>query len=260
MARSDIQTVLITGGSGGIGLSLAKRFAADSFRIVLVARKSPRLAKAVRDLRKSGAEVLSAPADLSKPEAAAKLKRTLDRKGIGVDILINNAGFGIVGPFVATSPQREREMLALNVTALVELCKLYAPEMAAQKSGRIMNVASVAAFLPGPLMATYYASKAFVRSFSWALAEELEPMGVSVTCFCPGPTRTGFASTASAGKSTMFKGGGGADVDTVADAGYRGLLRGKREVVPGLRNRVGTFLLRLVPTRSAARIALRADS
>ena len=259
-SESATPTVLITGGSGGIGLALAERFAADSYRVVLVARRSPRLTKAAAGLRKSGADVLAAPADLAAPGAAGKLKRRLDRRQVHIDILINNAGFGLAGPFVATSPKRERELLALNISALVELCKLYAPELVARKSGRIMNVASVAAFLPGPLMASYYASKAFVRSFSWALAEELEPMGVSVTCLCPGPTQTGFAATARAGQSAMFKGGGGARVDRVADAGYRGLLRGKREVVPGLTSRLGTWLLRILPTRAAARIALRADS
>lgn len=238
---------------------MAELFTADRYRIILVARKSTRLTKAAAQLRKSGAEVLAVPADLSTPNAAAVLKKRLDKKKIRVDVLVNNAGFGLAGPFVATSPKRETEMLNLNVTALVELCKLYAPEMAARKSGRILNVASVAAFLPGPLMSGYYASKAFVRSFSWALAEELEPMGVTVSCLCPGPTATRFAKTAGAGDNPNFA-KGGLSVEAVARAGYRGLLRGKREVVPGLKYRIGTLLLRFVPTRSAARVALRVDS
>jgi short-subunit dehydrogenase len=255
---SSRPTALVTGASGGIGFEISRHLLGRGFQVIAVARPGKKLDRAVKQLAADG-PVTKQPADLARPGAAATLKRALDRKRMTVDILVNNAGFGITGPFVAIGPKQEAELIAVNISALTDLCKLYAPEMVARKSGRILNVASVAAFLPGPLMATYYASKAYVRSFSWALAEELEPMGVSVTVLCPGPTQTGFAGAAGATDTSMFD-SKAADAASVARAAVSGLLAGKREVVPGLKYRLGVWLIRLLPTRVAARLALRADS
>src|SRR6478736_4713888 len=190
---------LITGASSGIGTALAKLCLAAGYDVVLVARRRDvleRLAEAW------GPRASVLPADLSQPDAPrAIFERLGDRP---VEILINNAGVGIRGPFAETDWDEEARLLHLNVTALAHLTKLFLPAMLARKSGRVLNVASTAAFVPGPLMAMYYASKAFVRSFSEALREELQGSGVTVTALCPGPTRTNFMATAGIANTKLF--------------------------------------------------------
>ena len=247
---------LITGASGGIGEALARLFAAGGYDLALVARREEKL-------RALGAALASAhglrahvlPADLSDASATRALVDRLERDGLAVDVLVNNAGFAVGGPFAETPENAEMDMLRVNVVALVQLSKLLLPGMVARRSGKILNVASTAAFVPGPLMAGYYASKAYVLSLSEALAVETEGTGVTVTVLCPGPTATGFAEVAGVGHSGLFSGGGVMGVDEVARAAYDGLMAGKRVVIPGARNRALAFSSRLAPRRVLAMIA-----
>ena len=194
------------------------------------------------------------PVDLANPHAPAQILDEL--AGATVDCLVNNAGFGLGGPFSQTSRAVELDMLQVNVTSLVELTKLFLPAMVARKTGRIMNVASTAAFQPGPLMAIYFASKAFVLSFSEAIAEELAGSGVTVTALCPGPTASDFQRRAGIENSKLVKNQslGMMTAEEVARAGYRGMLAGKVIVIPGFLNKVGVQSLRLGP-RSIVRKA-----
>lgn len=252
------KTALITGGSGGIGLELAKLFVSDGYQVVLVGRSRKHLADAAKALGKRQ-KVLTIASDLSHPGAAADVYRTLQRKKITVDALVNNAGYGLHGPFLATSPADEQAMIRVNVATLTDFCKLLAPAMAARGAGRILNVASVAGFYPGPLMAVYYATKAFVVSFSQALNVELAANGVSVTCLCPGPTKTNFFKRADYGDARML-GRSAMTSAEVARIGYRGLIRGKRLVVPGFRNKLAVLGTRFVGRRAAARFAMISNS
>jgi short-subunit dehydrogenase len=179
-----------------------------------------------------------------------------------IEVLINNAGFGLSGAFVDTDLVRELEMIQLNVVSLVILTKLLAKEMVERKRGKILNVASTAAFQPGPLMAIYYATKTFVLSFSEALAEELKESGVTVTALCPGPTATQFSKRAELEKSRLFQGGIVAVLDpvTVAKIGYEGLIKGQRVVIPGLINKLGVLSVRVTPRRLVAQIARRLNN
>lgn len=245
---------LITGASGGIGFELAKLFAADGARLVLVARDEARL--------RAAAAMLPAPAvgqhvpiaiDLARPGAARDLVARHGRDGLTVDALINNAGFGSYGALVETDPDETTAMLMTNVLALTELTAGILPGMVARGRGRVLNVASTAAFLPGPRMAAYYASKAYVLSFSEAIAEEVAGSGVTVTALCPGPTRTGFAGRSGAHRSRAFQ-GGLATPGAVARAGYAGMRRGTRVVVPGVTNRLAVASVRLVPRRLLTRL------
>jgi short-subunit dehydrogenase len=189
--------VLITGASSGIGLELAKVFASRMHSIVLVARDPARLDKASREIRGTyGVNAFVVSKDLAAPNAAGEVFSELQREDIQVSILVNNAGFGLAGAFAENNLQMYLEMIQVNMTALVELTHLLLQPMLARGEGKILNVASTAAFQPGPLMSIYYASKAFVFSFSYALAEELEGTGVTVTTVCPGPTRSNFHARA----------------------------------------------------------------
>ncbi|MCR9144295.1 MAG: SDR family oxidoreductase [bacterium] len=240
------QTALITGASTGIGYELAKCCAADGMDLILVARNQKRLEEVAAELQAAHqikAEVIAA--DLSQPKAAADIFKKLgaDR---AVDILINNAGFGTSGKFAELPLQGEIDMIEVNVTSLVRLSHLLLPGMLARKSGRIMNVASTAAFQPGPLMANYYASKAYVLSFSEALYEEVRKDGVSVTAFCPGATETPFFDRAKM-DNVRLRNGSVMAADKAARIGYRGMLRGKVIVIPGLLNRMLAFSVRITP-------------
>jgi short-subunit dehydrogenase len=178
----------------------------------------------------------------------------LAERAINVDYLVNNAGFGIYGEFSRGSVEEDLEMMQLNMIALVHLTKLFLPQMLTRKSGRIMNVASTAAFQPGPLMAIYYATKAFVLSFSEAIANELKASGVSVTCLCPGATKTEFAKRANMESSRLFK-LGAAEAGAVARAGYEGMMQGKTLVIPGVRNKLMAQSVRLAPRKMVTAIA-----
>jgi len=205
--HSTSRAVLITGASRGIGLELAKLFARDGFDLVLVARNESDLANVADELRRNdGVSVTVIPKDLSLPTAAEELYQELQREDIEVDILVNNAGFGLYGPFSSTDLRKELQMMQLNMVTLTQLVKRFLPEMLGRRSGKILNVSSTAAFTPGPNVAVYFASKAYVQSFTEALAEELKGTGVSATALCPGPTSTDFAERAGMAETRLFGG------------------------------------------------------
>jgi short-subunit dehydrogenase len=246
---------LVTGASGGIGYELARLLATGGHNLVLVARSGNLLEEMARELETDfGVRVTPMAMDLSDPEAADRLYEALTAEGAEVEVLVNNAGFGTYGDFAATDLGAELAMLQVNLVALTHFTKLFLRPMLERGSGRILNVASTAAFQPGPRMAVYFATKAYVLSFSEALAEELAGSGVSVTVLCPGPTQTGFQKRASMGTSAMGREFGMADAHSVARAGYEGMLSGRRVVIPGLRNRVGTRLPRFLPRRLVTRM------
>jgi short-subunit dehydrogenase len=229
-------TALVTGASGGIGEELARLFAADGHSLVLVARSRDKLARLAEELKqKHGVSARVLAADLARPESPQEIFAELQGVGVHVDALVNNAGFGSYGPFAETDLKSELELLQVNVVALTHLTKLFLPAMLGRRRGYVMNVASTAAFQPGPLMAVYYASKAYVLSFSEALANECEGSNVRVSALCPGPTETGFVAAAGMGDSKLFD-RAVMDARTVAEAGYRGMLAGKTVVIPGFRN------------------------
>ncbi len=246
---------LVTGASSGIGMQLARLFAADRIDLVLVARRAQELESLAADLRnESGVAVTVLPLDLAQPGAARALFAALQSRSLVVTDLCNNAGFGLFGLFQDTALDDEAAMIQLNITALTELTELCLPPMVASHDGRILNVASTASFQPGPYMAVYYASKAYVLSFSEALATELKGSGVTVTALCPGPTRTGFQTRAAMHHSALLKNVALTAVDDVARSGYRAMQHGKRVVIPGWINRIGVFSTPLLPRWMSAAI------
>ncbi|HEX7680326.1 MAG TPA: SDR family oxidoreductase [Thermoanaerobaculia bacterium] len=252
------RTALITGASSGIGLELARLFAADKWDVALVARTEPKLRELAAQLEKEhGITVHVVAADLSRPEAPAEIVKTLTDRGIAIEALVNNAGFGLSGEFVKSDLTAELEMIQVNVTALTHLTKLVLPPMVERKRGAILNVASTASFQPGPLMAVYYATKAYVLSFSEAIADELRNTGVTVTALCPGPTATGFASAANVEGSLLFKMTRPARSSDVARAGYEAMKRGTRVVVPGMKNKLLAQSVRISPRRLVTAIVRR---
>ena len=250
------KTVLITGASSGIGLELADLFASDGYRLVLVARNRAALRQLGDQLQsRYGVEVRISPKDLAHPAAPIELYQELQEANIVLDVLVNNAGFGGSGAFLQTDWNNESEMIHVNIVALTHLSKLFLPQIRARE-GKLLNVASVAAFAAGPYMAIYYASKAFVLPFSEALAEELSGTGTTVTCLCPGPVITNFQQRAHLGeshtKSPLL-----VDVREVARAGYEGMKQGKRLVIPGWKNRLLTEGLRLTPRSLVTKVISR---
>lgn len=213
-------TVLITGASGGIGYELAKLFARGHFNLVLVARSGDKLTQVASELETTGANIRIVTLDLSDPCAPKSLFDQLQRENIAIDILINNAGFGVYGEFAEMPDSEILGQIDLNIRALTELTHLFLPPMISRRNGKIMNVASVAGFQPGPLMAVYYATKAYAISFSEAITNELQGSGVKVTCFCPGATHTGFAVRAGIEQSRLFS-LGAMSAERVALDGYR---------------------------------------
>ena len=250
-------TALVTGASAGIGLALARRFAAAGYNLALTARRGEQLRTLAGELAPLGVAVHVFPLDLAAADGPRLLYEQVTAAGVTVDVLVNNAGFGTLGPFLETDLERELAMVRLNAAAVVELCGRFVPGMLARKQGRVLNVASTAGFQPGPLMAIYYASKAFVLSFSEALWDETRGTGVTVTALCPGPVRTEFSDVAGMNETNLFSGPNVMPVDAVADAGFRGTLRGKRLVIPGFLNRVLTTLVRFAPRRLVLRIVRR---
>lgn len=248
--------VLITGASSGIGLELARCFAADQFPLVLVARNAARLNEIAQELgERHGIQSRVVARDLAENSAAENVFEAV--RDLNVSILVNNAGLGFYGAFANANLNEQRQMLQVNVSALVELTHLFVQPMLARRAGRILNVASTAAFQPGPLVNVYYASKAFVYSFSYALAEELSGTGVTVTALCPGTTHTNFFSRGRFGATrapfTM-------DAKTVAVAGYRGLMRGKRVVIPGIFNKVTSAFAKRLPESLTTSVVKRIHS
>jgi uncharacterized protein len=249
-------TALITGASGGIGYELAKLFAKDHHNLVLVARSGPRLTQVADELqRQFGITVRTFALDLTDPAAPQSLFAQLHSEGVAVDFLVNNAGYGRFGEFADVPVEESLGQIQLNITALTNLTRLFLGPMLERRSGRIMNVASTAGFQPGPLMAVYYATKAYVISFSEALANELADKGITVTCLCPGATETGFAGRAGNDESRLFKKLRPMDAKTVARAGYRGLLKGKTLAIPGFRNWLVAESVRVSPRKMVTAIS-----
>lgn len=248
---------LVTGASAGIGKELARRFARGGHDLVLTARRADELRALADELRPAGVAAHVFPADLSDPATPRRLFDEIATAGLTIDVLVNNAGVGVYGPFADASPDRLLAMLRVNVLALTELARLFLPGMVSRGRGRVLNVASTAAFQPGPLMAGYYATKAYVLSLSEALAHELRGTGVTVTCLCPGPTRTEFGAAAAMDGSRLFDSPNVMDAAPVADAGYRATMRGRRVVIPGLWNRLGAFATRFVPRSLLMRVVER---
>ena len=238
---------LITGASSGIGLELARLFARDGRGLVLVARRREKLQELARELTgRHGVSVRVIAKDLAAASAPAEIAAELASDQIPVETLVNNAGFGIQGPFLGTDLGQELEMIRVNVTALTELTRRFLPQMKQRGAGRILNVASTAAFQPGPLMAVYYATKAYVLSFSEALSCELAGTGITVTALCPGATQTEFHARPGMGRTKLFQ-RRVMSAEAAARAGYLGALAGRRVVIPGLKNRLMAWAVPISP-------------
>jgi short-subunit dehydrogenase len=250
--RSNL-TALITGASSGIGYDLAKEFASHGYDVVLVARSKDKLEQLTQELRTTyGIKAVVLAQDLSAVGTPQTIFEQTEKSGITVDILINNAGFGSYGLFHELDLQKELEMIQLNISALVYLTRLFLPGMVARHQGKILNVASTAAFQPGPLMAVYSATKVFILHFSEAIANELEGTGVTVTALCPGRTETGFEARAVMQDSKLMQSGLMSSA-SVAKAGYAALMQGKTLLIPGFPNRMIVGLLRLMPRKLVTR-------
>lgn len=250
------RTALITGASRGIGRELARLFGRDGYDLVLVARSADLLDRLGAELSTAhGIRSRILTADLADPSAAEAIAEQLREAPVAVDVLVNNAGYGTYGPFASTDLAETLGLLRVNILVLTHLTRLFLPAMLERRAGRILNVASTAAFQAGPLMAAYYASKAYVLHFSEALAEELRGTGVTVTTLCPGPTRTEFHRRARMESAKLLSWPFVMDAASVARAGYEGLMRGKRVVIPGLTNRMLAQAVRFVPRVVPAKIA-----
>jgi hypothetical protein len=241
---------LITGASSGLGAEFARQLSKKGRRLVLAARRKDRLDALSNELGNARAVA----ADLSKPGAVRTLLDDLDRADEQIEILVNNAGFGLRGRFVELDAAREREMIDLNIGTLTDLCRIVAPQMVERRSGAILNVASTAAFQPGPNMAVYFATKAYVLSFTEALHEELKPHGVKVSALCPGPTRTEFGEVAGIKTLGQFD-RLAMESEPVVRAGLEGLEANDAVVIPGATNKIGAWSTRLAPRSVVRRIA-----
>ncbi len=250
------ETVLITGASSGIGLELARCFAAEKSNVILVARSTDALEKLAAELRaQHQIEAHVVTADLSQADAARKIFNELQGRGTVVDVLVNNAGFGLHGGFTELPLHRQMEIIKVNVSVLVELTGLFLPGMLQRKRGGILNVGSVAGFLPGPNMAVYYASKAFVLSFSEALHEELRGTGVRVTDLCPGPTESNFSQVARSHRVRQTRARKMSAAE-VARIGHEDFRAGKCLSVPGAQNKIlASAVTRLLPRAAVRKLA-----
>lgn len=251
MASTTRQTALITGASSGIGLALAKRFAIGGYSLILVARSEDKL-KALQDelIKEHGIEAFVFSYDLIQPDATQKLFDAVQQQGLQVDVLVNNAGYGDYGEFVGSDWNKQQGMISLNVMATTHLTHLFLPGMVQRGSGRILNLSSTAAFQPGPLMSVYFATKAYILSFSEAIAAETAGTGVTVTVLCPGPTQSNFAETADMNKVAAIQNLSTDNFPTaaeVADYGYQAMQKGQVVAVHGTLNKLLTFSNRLAP-------------
>ena len=250
MARKGLgQTALVTGASMGIGVDLAECFAKDGYDLILTARSEAALKEvADRLTQKYRVKAATIALDLGQHGAGHRLADEIKSRGLAIDVLVNNAGYGIAGGFDGSDGAGQLGMIDLNVRALVELTHIYWPAMLANKRGGVLNVASTAAFQPGPLMAVYYASKAFVLSFSEALWREAQGTGVHVSCLCPGPTVSKFRERAGTGRTKLSRMGTPMSSASVADMGYGAFQKNQRVMITGTRNRIlarlGPFLPR----------------
>jgi short-subunit dehydrogenase len=244
------KVALITGASAGLGEEFARQLSKRGHRLVLAARRKDRLDALSSELGNARAIAV----DLAEKGSTAMLVADLEAAGEQVELLVNNAGYGLIGAFAELDADRQREMIDLNVGTLTDLCRAVAPGMIARKAGGIINAASTAAFQPGPRMAVYFATKAFVLSFTEALHEELKPHGVHVSALCPGPTRTEFGEVAGFGGNGMFD-RMAMQAGPVVTAGLAGLDRNNAVVVPGIMNKVGAAGTRFVPRPLLRRVA-----
>jgi hypothetical protein len=256
---SSRPVALVTGASSGIGLALARVLALEGHDLVLVARREAELQRLASDLSGwQSTESVVVPADLSTPDGAAEVARRVADAGLDIDVLVNNAGFGLQGSFADQPVEELQRMLAVNVVTLTELTRLVLPGMVARRHGRVLNVASTAAFQPGPFMAVYYASKAYVLSFTEAIAEELSGTGVTATALCPGAVPSGFQERAQFGEhSPLMRTPGVKSAEVVARAAYDGMVRGRRIVIPGSANKLGAQSIRFAPRRVVTKVVRR---
>jgi uncharacterized protein len=247
---------LVTGASSGIGADLARELARDGHDLVLTARRVAPMETLAAELSAHGADSIIIAADLSRPGGAASLASAIETRGLTVDVLINNAGLGAVGPFDRMDPVRIAEMLQVNIVALTELTRLILPGMVARGRGWVMLVGSTAGFQPGPGMAVYFATKAYVLSLGEAIAEELRGTGVTVTTLCPGPTATNFAQVAGSNELTLFNSPlrHAMSAAAVARLGYHGFKGGRRVVITGLLNRIVALGGRFAPHPISLRV------
>jgi short-subunit dehydrogenase len=249
---------LITGGSVGIGAALADVFAANGHDLILVSRNRDKLEARGRAIHTQfGVNVVCIPEDLTDPQGAPRLHEEVTGLGLEVNYLVNNAGVGLYGKFATTDLDAELKMIQLNVTSVVDLTKRFLPSMMARRSGRILNIASIAAFLPGPWMSVYFATKAFLLSWSQAIDYELKPNGITVTTLCPGPTESEFKVRAGSERSRLFE-AYVMDAPRVARVGYEAMMKGKAVAIPGLRNKMIPVAARLTPRPLIAKLSHRA--
>ncbi len=261
MAPGQRQTALITGASGGIGVDLAACFARDGYDVILTARSLGALNDvAARLSRQHGVAATPIANDLGATGGGQRLAERIAAQGLTVDVLVNNAGYGHAGALTSSDLPTQLGMIDLNVRALVELTHLFWDGMVQRRRGGVLNVASTAAFQPGPLMAVYYASKAFVLSFSEALWEEARGTGLRVSCLCPGPTQSGFRERAGTGKTRLAVASAAVPSLPVAEEGYRGWQRNKRVVVTGVRNKVLAQMTPILPRRTVLRLVRELQS
>lgn len=251
------KTALVTGASEGIGYEFCQLLAKDGYSVVLTARNQQRLEQRAAELQKYNIETVVIAEDLSKVDACKNLFRQLQEKNIEIDILINNAGFATFGMYSTTSLETETQLLQVNVVALTQLTKLFLPAMLKKGAGKIMNVGSMAGFVPGPGMAVYYASKAYVMSFSEALANELAGTGVNVTLLCPGPTTTEFQARAGMADSKLFKLVKPMTALAVAEEGYRGMMRSESIVITGAINQISAAITKFIPRKAVTAMVRR---
>ena len=250
------KTALITGASSGIGYELSKVFAKNGYNLVLVSRNTEKLKIISEEIRKQhDIQVKIMPKDLCKSPAPQELYDEVAAEGINIDVLVNNAAIGTYGKFTDSSTEKHMDLIQLNITSLTMLCKLFGTDMAKNGSGRILNVASTAAFQAGPLLSTYYASKAYVLMLSEALKYELKQDNVTVTVLCPGPTQTEFFQRNDMIGTKLERSPYIMSAAKVAEIGFSGLIKGKTIVVPGLINKLFAFSVRLTPRRTVTAIA-----
>lgn len=257
---NTVSRALVTGASDGIGMEIARCLAQRGYNLVITARRRATLENLASLWREQySVEVLVHACDLSREEGRVGLLQATIEKGLQVDVLINNAGFGTTGSFAELELARELEEIDLNVKAAVALTHAFLSPMLERRNGYILNVASTAAFQPGPFMAVYYATKAFLDSFTQAVAYEVRDNGVKVISFCPGPVETGFGEVSGNNKNYLFK-KPGADARVVAEAAITALESGRPLKVAGFQNRVGVLAVRFLPGWLVKRLAAHLNS
>jgi len=251
-----MSTALITGASSGLGTELAKLFARDKHNLVLVARSIHKLQELATELTTTfGISVTVLGKDLSSPDQVSEIYNELQIKGISIDFLVNNAGFGDYAFFAECDWKKQEEMIQVNILALTKLTHLFLPQMIARKYGKILNIASTAAFQPGPTMSVYFASKAFVLHFSEAISNELEDAGITVTALCPGAFESGFQAAAVLEESRLVKGKKLPSSAEIAAFGYKHFLKGTKVAIPGLMNNIMANSVRFSPRSWVLKIA-----